>query len=1028
MIWSRACRSFCSVLIVAGVSASVISGCSGDPSDAEDVVTSVQTTPIDGLLLLSFGNVDEQLALMDPSTGKMSPMYTTRSAAGVAISPDTSRVAYVDDYGITIARVVVNASGPALVEEKQFAQTRDIMSQWTLRWTPDGRRLVFDDGFIDPDQEIVYPCPGIDAIRVRYATVIPGSHEVVCQTNYTLRRDDQIITSGAFGFPTSDGQLLQNGTVVAHGAQPVPLPEVGANTVPALPEGSFANFPPGVHGKYVVAEAAGFVTLYKVEENPGEPADASILYTGVEASEASNGASETWPLAEALMPWFTDGEGRRFTHLGTSPDGEEVFYGIVSYVIESDALTNVLREVPVEGALVGVRRDGTSRGFRTSTFRRTTIAGGGLPDPGERLNQIPPHLMPGLVTSFGNGDTLVPIDFDYNGRPDSWIGWRGGEPWLGERIGTMSPDGRDFATVVDEGTTVPRKLCVSRISEGLRTQCLDVPYDFTHARVLGIVGIDTEARYADDAPRILHTSRAAAYPGAIVEIFGVRFGQSGEILIGETPVPQAAIVEWSDRRVAFTMDATLPLAGALTVRTDAGDSASQREFWLHRTTQVQTPFDDVPTGRVALGQGFNALDLGSLTEFEFQTEGHRRWVLSQDMHDDEGHYYAFAEGASETYQDSARLVSGDYSREMFFEHGTGLSDDSRWQPVALQYRQLEQPTIIARELGELRALGPNGRFMIPLDERVLLVEPSTQDRWSFSRPVEDGSGIWRVRENRGFPSRLLLQTGWNRIEQPPEMRAEYAQEVTSLPIGMSAVEQAGDVMIATGSVGGVGAYAMSSDRGATFGEPVAVPSVVGQLREPIRVQASSGTFFLVFSSPVNSAGLNGVHAITLDGTFVESVGDLPNGQLGGGLAPDLRPLTYAERDGEVLVYFPQTNVLVRADLSGFSPAANTVSWEVVPGAEAEERVSSVYFDEVSQTFYALLDNGTVMSASDDWSEWAVEDFGFDLALPTSVVPLGLGRMSDGRWLVQASLFDARAGAAPQTPSPLRQEAFLVSPR
>ncbi|TXD37450.1 hypothetical protein FRC98_07065 [Lujinxingia vulgaris] len=967
---------------------------------------------------------------MDPSTGKLSPMYATRSAAGVAISPDSSRVAYLTDYGITIARVVVNGSGPALVEEKQFAQTRDIMSQWTLRWTPDGRRLSFDDGYIDPDQEIVYRCPDIDFLRVRYATLIPGSHDVVCETDYTLRRDDQIITSGAFGFPTSDGQLLQNGTVVAHGAQPEPPVGVGAGTVPALPEGSFANFPSGVHGEYVVAEAAGFVTLYRVEENLGEPAAGSIIYTGVEDSGASAGsASEAWPLAEALMPWFTDGVGRRYAHLGTSPDGEEAFYGIVSYVIESDSLTNVLRTISVEGALVGVRRDGTSRGFRTSTLGRGTIAGGGLPDPGERLNHIPPHLMPGLVISFKNGDTLVPIDIDINGRPDSWIGWRDGDPWLGDRIGMMSPDGRDFATVIGDGTTEPRKLCVSRISEGLRTECLDVPYDFTHARVLGIVGADTDARYADDAPRILHTSRAAAYPGATVEISGVRFGESGELFIGDMAVPQSAIVEWSDRRVAFVMDASMPLAGPLMVRTDAGDTAAQREFWLHRTRQVQTPFDDVPIGRIELGQGLNALDLGSLTEFEFQTEGgHRRWVFSQEMYDDEGDFYAFAEGSATVYQDSARLVAGDYSREIYFEHGTGLSDDSRWQPVALQYRQPGQQTIIARELGELRALGPNGRFMVPQDERVLLVEPSTQDRWSFSCPVEDGSGIWRVRENRGYPSRLLRQTGWNRIEQPPEMRAVYAQEVTSLPIGMSAVEQAGDIMIATGSVDGVGAYAMSTDRGATFGEPVVVPTVEGKLREPIRVQASSGTFFLVFSSPANAPGLTGVYAVTLEGTFVELVGDLPNGRLGGGLAPDVLPLTYAERDGEVLVYFPQTKVLVRADLSGFSPTGNTISWEVVPSAAAEEQVASVHYDEDSETFYALLDDGTVMSASDDWGVWSVEDLGIDLALPTQVAPSGLGRMSDGRWLIQASLFDARAGVAPQTPSPLRQEAFLVSPR
>jgi hypothetical protein len=64
-----------------------------------------------------------------------------------------------------------------------------------------------------------------------------------------------------------------------------------------------------------------------------------------------------------------------------------------------------------------------------------------------------------------------------------------------------------------------------------------------------------------------------------------------------------------------------------------------------------------------------------------------------------------------------------------------------------------------------------------------------------------------------------------------------------------------------------------------------------------------------------------------------------------------------------------------------------------------------------------------LARSNDWATFVPFDLGFDLALPTRVVPVTVAER-DGRWLVLARLFEPGS----DTPSPLAAFALLLGPK
>lgn len=1003
-------------------------GDTNEPPDGGGTST-VDSIPMDGILLLSFGN---SLAVLDTKTAVASYLYATVSPASVAVSPDSQRVAYGTVDGVTIARVTVDENGPSLIAEHMFSNEQlGGPFRSTLRWTPDGEQLVYNDGVIDPESGEVFVCEPRHASKIAHATLIPGGHDVVCGTDRSLRSNGNTRAAEVSGLPSSDGQFLSYGTHVPTGAQPADNDQsapIGGDVV--MPGNEFGSFPSGAHGDYIVAESAGFVTLYKRMNNP-EPPGPGTLYHAVGDVSSTNGdgtpsVPERWRLADALLPFFTDGEGRGYSPVGISPDGNDIFYVVRSYNIAGDSFTNALHEETVENALVRVPQNGEPEGFRTNSFDLSYVLGTGRLEAANQPDSYPEHLKPTFAVDLGQGDVIVPFDFVADGRPDSWAGWHNGEPWVGKSIGTISPDGRQFATIKSPEAGQAATVCITELSPTERTRCLTPTYGFEGARVLDFVGLDVKAEHKADAPRILSTSRAAAYDGSNVSVFGVRFGQSGTVRIGDTEVPASSISEWSDNRITFAMSSALPDSGAIEVETSTSTTRGQRLFWLHHTKYVSNDFDDVPFGRVTFKQGLNEISLGGLTDIEFRFPYGLSLIMFPELASEDGNYVIYSKGSRVAFDDHATLISGEMSRRLDYTITEDLADPSLWQPVFLNAGS-DRRSMFARRLGELSNVERIGLFAYSNGGRVNIVSPYNDPVSPYWRVTSDDSGMWRIGETRGYPSRLYLQTGWSPLEQSSEVRAVFSGTGTTLPIGLNAVEDAGDIVLATGMTGQTAGYALSTDNGQTFGEPVGVLTTMTELREPIRIDAEDETFFLVMSSPSNGPGLLGVHAISLDGTFTENFATIPDGNLSGGLTYDQLPVSFARRGGELVLYFPFTNTLVYAEFDETPKGDAMYTWTTLPAAEAGGHVVSIYHEDDAVEVYAVLDDGTVMRTTSDWTQWEVFDLQFDLSIPTTVVPRSIGRLTDGRWLVDAALYDARPGIAAGTPSPLSDAAYLVSP-
>ena len=134
--------------------------------DAGKPTTDVSVVDMEALLVLAGGG---QLQLLDPSTGRLSPVYAASPSSGfnpVAVSPDGTRLAItVDDSGPSL-------STTAEWSVEELGLTRPVVR---LLWSPDGERLVYDTGAIDVATGDVYSCEepvlaGIPPIRSPVAT------------------------------------------------------------------------------------------------------------------------------------------------------------------------------------------------------------------------------------------------------------------------------------------------------------------------------------------------------------------------------------------------------------------------------------------------------------------------------------------------------------------------------------------------------------------------------------------------------------------------------------------------------------------------------------------------------------------------------------------------------------------------------------------------------------------------------------------------------------------------------------------
>ena len=886
------------------------------------------------------------------------------------------------------------------------------------------------------------------ALSSRNAPVVPvpGGHHYVCPFgDKSLRKDGERV-----GFIDSalslraDGQLLGAELDIISGARLDALhPFYNQDIGQPLLNGDYGGFPAGSDGDIVVSEAAGFVTLYKVVTTNDPVPDATYYAPAIAFNTGTLPPRDAWPLDDALQPFFDDGEGRRYRFRGLRADGNKALYSVNSHVIGSEASTNVLYETPVQAALVEVSPDGSARGFRTLELGADHL-GAGLDGP----NLAGPI---GRVIDLGGDDLLLS---EYLLRKTDWVGWLGGKPWYGAQMGMISPDARWFANYrraqsdarLEPGP--PPAICLTPVGADAKTTCVPAPDEQT-ADVLGFAGFGLNAANASDPPRVLTVSQSAAFNGQQVSVFGVRFGASGTLKIGDTPVPASDIMSWEERRIVFTMTDALPDAGVISVDAATGSSAGGRVYRVHRTERVNSPFEALRTGApVALAQGLNIVDLGDI-EVSGASELTDDLFFSPQTRMADGRYVIGSDGGVPEVpsapdipeQKYIEITLGGYKRILNYQLVDALADPNTWQIVGNQRpfgdAVTAQPSAFVHLAGDLINLTFSGHHPYSLDRgRVLFagITPGSKGLPDFWRARPDGSAWVRYRRNNSQAS-VLLQTGWS--EHPIWGTPRFADQPTLFGVNyLTGVDSAGDTVLITGAdpldVDGGAAFALSQDGGMTYAPHTIVGAdILGRtttrLREPIRVDAAAGIFFLALESPQNAPGLLGAHSVGLDGSFTPNIAEIPPGLLDGGMVTHTVPPIYAVKGGEVLLYNPAAKALVRTDFDEAAPASGSYTWETLPTSADAAQVVSFYQEPGTDAVFAVLEDGTIMHAQNDWSDWSELILDFDLPLATVVHPTALARMPDGRWLVSARLYDGRAGVAPDTPSPLAKTAYLVSP-
>jgi hypothetical protein len=1004
---------------------------SDEEPDAGNPTKDVASVNMEAIVVLAGGG---SLQLFDPSTGLPSPIYAANPAtnfSSVAVSPDGTRLAYTVADGVELAEVNIEASGPTMTSVSKWSLEELNLTRPVVRllWSPDGERLVYDTGAIDVASGEVYACDE-PVLPGQPASAVAGGHDIICRSS--LLRDDLPLAEEV-GLLSADGQFGGFNVHLPSGALRSSIESLGGLTyedLTPLGSGDYGRFLGSVHGTFVVAEDAGFVTVFRKVTDTTPPRDGET-YAPFDTFTAGPALTpKEWATSDALMAYFDEGDGRRYSFVGTTADGNDALYRINSHVIEPDRLTNVLNEIPVQAALVAISKTGDVRAMRTRDLGLLRIDSPFRTAYQQRTSQ-PNVLDPLGLVDLGEGNLVMPSGSTDIDNATSWVGWIDGKPWAGgDALGIISPDGRWLAGTRSISSGEAPAICFTEVKSGAAKQCI-VPTTAVIANEVNAFVYGTKREFDTEPPRLLATSRTAAWEGSPVILHGLRFGTAGKVSVGGVQVPESAITEWSDHRITFTMDPSLPQNGKIEVEAATGTSAAGRVFWIHRTSAATTPFDNVPINRVSLGQGINSVDLGDLAGFEDIVGNADPIRLTEDLLLADGHYAVLTEGAGEPTDGSSKLVIGDFSRPFFYRLENRLVSDNGWALASrLDNFTPGRASSFTHIANDLVVLGLGGQHLFIDGERLAFANPSDRNPGTISaywgipdfwRELPNGTGAWVFVKFNNYQYELRMQTGW--YQDLMSYLPVHADAPKLIIPGMAAVEAAGDVVLATGTAETGAGFALSTDGGISFAPSVSVGAADKRYREPIRIDAAAGTFFLVMESPTNGPGLDGVHAISLDGVFTPSIAAIPPGQLDGGLALSPLPVQHKVRGGEVVLYFPMTKTLVRTD---FDATPTGATWEILPSAAHAGKVESFYQQEGSDELVAVLDDGSVLNAEADWSSWSPLELAIELPLPTRVKPVSLGRLPDGRWLIHAALYDASPGAAMDTPSPISPSGFFLS--
>ena len=611
-------------------------GCEGNGNindqGRSNSVASTGGADADGYLIIQEVSASSAITVLDPRTGERSPDHWSVDSS-LAASPDGSRIAFVNDGQLNIMRV----GALTLEMESRFelpGSTRGMLVGFNstgdrvfgagtdlLLWSDlSGDRMVFCVPFTDKPAPIRLSPDG------RHFLWGCRDDSELGTGRTGLYDDFELVFEGPrYFFSASlpdrarfspDGQWLlvrkqYGGGLSEYGNQFISLLHVPTRTFllnaftvdTAAGDQQWFWGPLHIHptGR-VAALASGGRGRSLNNDTEFDPKD--LRFVSLEKSFVAHAPVVDFTVGfgprDIIPPLSADpGAFTRWDHLGFSADGAYTFMQVAnlkSYTstVTTDPTTGITTgEVLSEVVGVTIRRASIddTEGTRTHDFVGQEQCGNagfstvpGYPRlVGAGINLGRPQyesVAPMLVPMAGNAIAC---------RTESAWNVIDGDVYTLEDFGDIwSPDRRwaDMGLSEDVG-----EVCYRRIER--REVEVVCPKGQRGSLTVGSVArlwLSGGFARPNLPATVTNISRIAATPGDEVHVFGLRFGDSGTLSIGASPVDAGHIVSWGTNHIVFTMPEDAPESGRVLVTTANGSDTGAVAIHLTRTTRWEPPF------------------------------------------------------------------------------------------------------------------------------------------------------------------------------------------------------------------------------------------------------------------------------------------------------------------------------------------------------------------------------------------------------------------------------------------------------
>jgi hypothetical protein len=964
---SRARFTGCLLALVA----LVLVGCPDAPDNGEtnERVIESSTADVDGLVLMHRAvdaNTDA-VNLIDPTTGKASPIELWH--VDFALSLDARTIALVEtDGAVQVARFVIDENDLPTFE---FVARWEGAQETSIDATAEPGIWLGANAIYDTNSGEATPCK---LAEVEDWSTVSARCAELRRRRFALTSDRQFGGPGLTHVPT--GARLASEYIRLDGRE-----LTGEGVQIRLPDGRVGAFPAGINGKYAQTRGSGFDLRYDVITSRDRPSVSRVMDL---TDTFATGAVEWDVLREltaGLSPEMSEGEGRGFEPITVLPSGELV-YAIDSWKLVRTATADInsIHMQSVHAALVAIDEGGRARTLSWRDSEGEELPGFGRVSQDHRQTQLALRHHGALY--MGDDNWLVP------GGNWGWYGYIDGESTAISEAGRVSADGQWFVRQRPVEDAVP-SLCFRPVEATAVRTCIPQP---TVGAPITIVA--QGIRKQDGRPVITTLSKPAVWPEGELTVFGARFGNAGTLLIDGEPVDEERVLAWSDSYVRLRVPEQLPTRSTVSIETTQGRTPNPRT--LNRTELASTPLDGFDGGPHRIGQGLNRVDLG-VTHVESSPGDNLR--LSSDPVGDTT-FLAYSDGAVGEYR--LPVSSDKYEMAVEFVVEDRMADSQHWQPVELTgVNELRGNWGYFTYLADSMVEVPTRTHPIVVGQRVLLAD--IRARGSGVASSYGLPGYWRQKHEddiayvmpfgeqsfrvlEGYGEQDPQAWGLPRLADEPDLVLEQ---------GALGFDAHGDSVLVVGNSYArpfSATFQFSRDGGRTLEDATLAQDALGRqdtsLVEPIAMHRAGEEVYLVFESGDGSS--YHTHLVTDDGALEQDVADSPE---------ITRPFRPATNGAVALVFAPEQQTVIRIDLSEGAP-----TWRAVPDEADRGRVASWFEDPSDGSVTLLLDDGTFSRAADDtWSDWQHLDLDVSAPVDLDVTPRTLGRLSDGRWIINADI-------------------------